>query len=212
MTNIASIFNDAHLRSYPKGQILLYQGERTNNIFLIKSGHVKVYDITAQGVEKLIVILGPDDLFPLVWTFNTDDALHYFYETYDDTAVCVMPRNELMSAIDTSHEITKQLLQYFVERTKELTSRVECIEATSAKHKVAQVLSYLATAHGENIAKDTFSIRLQITHQSIANMAGITRETASIQLKELETEKMFKNTDAGLVVHTDRINSFLEQE
>ena len=210
MTNLSTVFDNAHDRHYPKGQILLYQGERTHDVFHIQKGYVKVYDVTAGGDEKLLLILGPGDIFPLVWTFRAVSPLHYFYETFDEADVCVIPRTRLLKSIEQSHEVTSHLLEYFVNRTKDLMSRIECIESTSAKHKVAQVLTYLATAHGDEVSKAGFKVRMPITHQSIADMAGIARETASLQLKELESEKTFAyNDDHSLTIHTDRLNEFL---
>lgn len=212
MANLSSVFKDAHVRSYAKGQILLYQGQKTSEVFQIRKGHVKVYDISVQGTEKLLMILGPGDIFPLVWTFRGSESLHYFYETFDDAELCVVPRTDLTQAIKDSHAITIHLLEYFVDRTKELMSRIECIESTSAKHKVGQVLSYLATAHGEKIAKSTQKVNITVTHQAIADMAGLARETASLHLKKLEKARVLKNDKDFLVIHTDRLESELNKD
>lgn len=198
------------MRKYPKGQILLYEGEKTDSVFQIKSGYVKVYDINSQGNEKLMMILGPSDIFPLIWTFRGSESIHYFYETFSDSEVSVVPRTYLISDIKSSHQTTIALLEYFVDRSKDLMNRIDCIGATSAKHKVAQSLSYLAEAHGVKITKGTYRIKIPMTHQAIANMAGITRETASIQLKSLEEEKLYTSSDDQSIVHLDRIKNFLE--
>lgn len=210
MASLTSVFDDAHQRNYPKGQILLYQGEKTNDVFRITSGYVKVYDVTAQGSEKLLIILGPGDIFPLVWTFRGTDALHYFYETIDESEVAVVPREELIGGLKESHAFAVHLLEYFVQRSADLMKRIECIEGTSAKHKVAQVLDYLAQSQGDEIADDTYKVRIPITHQMIADMAGITRETASLQLKKLEKANVFENkNDNNIIIHVDRLSDVL---
>lgn len=209
-SDIESVFSESHARTTPKGQIVLYQGEKTQNVFKINKGYVKVYDVTSQGSEKLMLILGPGDIFPIIWTFGNTDSLHYFYETISDAELAVITRKDITQNVRKSHPFTVQLLEYFVERTKDLMLRIDCIESTSAKHKVAQVLLYLATSHGDKIAKNTLKVKIPMTHQSIADMAGINRATASLQLKELEDEKMYKSTNNNLVIHTDRIEKFLE--
>lgn len=208
--DIESVFAEAHVRSCPKGQIVLYQGEKTQNVFRISKGYVKVYDITSQGEEKLVLILGPEDLFPVVWTFGTSDSLHYFYETMNDTELSFVSRKVIREAVGKSHALSIHLLEYFVERTKDLMLRIDCIESTSAKHKVAQVLLYLANSHGKLIAKDMMKVQLPITHQAVANMSGINRATASTCLKELEDERMFKAKKNSYIIHTDRLEKFLE--
>lgn len=211
--DIESVFTEAHDRDYPKGQILLYQGEKTNSAFRIKTGYIKMYDITASGEEKLLLILGPGDVFPLIWLFDSSDPLHYFYESITDVKVSVIERAAFVEHLKSSHAFSLHMLQYFVERTSDIMYRLECIEATSAKHKVAQVLAYLAKSHGEEIAQCTNRVRVPTTHQMIADMAGLNRSTASIQMKELEDEKMYKDTaNGGFIIHTDRITEFLEKQ
>lgn len=211
--DISKLFSKSHERVYPNGQILLYQGERSVNVYRITTGHVKVYDVTADGDEKLLLILGPGDLFPLVWTFKREGSLHYFYEAIDEVYLSVKKRSDVIKEIKKSHSLTTHLLEYFVERTNDLMLRIECIEASSAKHKVAQVLSYLASAHGDEIANCVFKIRIPITHQMIADMSGLNRSTASTNMKELSDAKMFKDTaNGGFLVHTDRIEEYLDSD
>lgn len=209
MATLTSVFDDAHVRKYPKGQILLYQGEKTNDVFRIRSGYVKVYDVNSSGIEKLLIILGPDDLFPLVWTFRSPEALHYFYESIDTTELAVVSRQKLISSLSKSHKFTVHLLEYFVERTSDLMKRIECIEGTSAKHKVAQTLEYLAHALGDPVKSDELKVKVPITHQMIGDMAGITRETASLQLKQLEKLKIYKNNNNHLIINSKMVADFL---
>lgn len=206
------LFTESNKRSYSKGQILLYQGESSNNLFQIKSGYVKVYDVTAHGTEKLILILGPDDVFPLIWNFDGDEDMHYFYETFTDAELSVADRSGLLELIEKDHELTKHLLDYFVKRSQQLLSRIDCIEATSAKHKIAQVYEYLADSLGTEVVKDAFKLDIPITQQSIADMAGITRETASLHINDLIDEGMISTANHTLLIHRDKIEEFLAQE
>ena len=210
MPKVATLFSDQE-RDYPKGQILLYQAEQTSNVFRIKSGYVKVYDISSEGQEKLLIILGKGDIYPLVWTFGASDKLLYFYEAMSDATIEVASRQELMNAIDADHALTKELLKYFVNHTKELMLRIECLEASNAKFKVAQVLDYLVGSHSVKKGKNT-QVCAPITHQNIADMAGLTRETTSIQMKELEKVGVIKQDSDGLIVSSAKLAEFMEQE
>jgi len=211
--SIDTLFNSSHDRSYTKGQILLYLGEKTENVYFIRSGYVKVYDITANGDEKLLIILGPGDIFPLIWTFEKIDALQNFYETITEAEVSVVSRSSFIDIVEKNHTVTLYMLRYFVDRTSQLMARLACIESSSAKHKIAQVLLYLAAAHGDEVARHAYRVRISVTHQMIADMTGLNRSTASIHMKALETEKSFKETSTGgLIIYADRIEKFLEQE
>jgi CRP-like cAMP-binding protein len=210
MTNTALLFKSPQVRSYPKGQILLYQGEQSRDIYLIKSGFVKVYDISSKGDEKILLILGPGDIFPLIWSFTGPTSAHYFYETHEECEVAVQSRKEFIDTISERHDLALELLEYFVNRTQELMNRIEAIEATSALHKISQVLLYLAKSNGEKLGVGKYSINPTLTHQNIANLSGLTRETTSLQLKELEEKGVVQNGQDSLVVFAKKLEKLLE--
>ncbi len=212
MDHIEQVFKPGYQRIYPSGQIMLYQGEKSSSVYYIHSGYIKVYDITVRGEEKVLLILGKGDLFPLIWTFGASDSLLYFYEVHEEVELSVLPRDSFIEHIQKDHQFTIALLEYFVDRTKELMTRVESIEGTSALHKVGQVLLYLANTHGQKLAKDAQLIKLTITHQLLAQMAGITRETVSIQMKIFEENEAIEKNEANLIIHTDRIEEILSTE
>lgn len=49
-------------------------------------------------------------------------------------------------------------------------------------------MQYLISVCSKETGPDKFTVEFKITHQDIAALAGITRETASIQIKLLEEE------------------------
>ena len=51
-------------RKYRKGQIILYGGEATNAVFVVKSGIVRAYSISENGNEVIIALFGAGDYFP----------------------------------------------------------------------------------------------------------------------------------------------------
>lgn len=205
-------FNDSKPRSYAKGQILIYQGEEVEKIHYICSGYIKVYDIAPDGREKLMMLLGEGDIFPLIWSISKSFSSVYFYEVFEDADVCIISRDKFVDLIDSDHTITKQVLRYFINQTSDLMLRIECIEASSAKHKVSRVLEYVATAHGKKLDEDTYIIGLDLTQQTIANMAGITRETTSIQMQELYESGLVSTRRGKMILHMEKVSELNEEE
>ncbi|MCE7936198.1 Crp/Fnr family transcriptional regulator [Candidatus Saccharibacteria bacterium CPR2] len=208
-------FREGQVRRYGKGQILLYQGEKTNDIFLIKKGYVKVYDITKSGNEKLLMLLGECDILPQIMTFGKNEPLLYFYESHSDVELLALKQSALIDEINKNHETAKIYLRYYINQARILMSRIECLEASVTKVKIGLVLMYLVKAHGKKklMAKSNISTILpQITHQTIANMAGVTRETASLQMKKLEKEKIIRNNkNKNLEVNCSKLKKLLNK-
>lgn len=204
-------FSQAKSRSYPKGQVLLYQGEKTDITYRIHSGYVKIYDIGSANNEKLLLILGPGDVFPVMWTFEKADSLLYFYEAITNVELSMLKRKEFTDYISTNLKASNQLLKYMVQAMSDLMSRIECIEATGANHKVGMVLLYLAKTHGKPRSLSTCLIEVPITHQMIADMAGLTRETTSTHLKEFERGGILSHDSKGrMVINNRKLRSSLK--
>jgi CRP-like cAMP-binding protein len=55
-------------------------------------------------------------------------------------------------------------------------------------------------------------IPLPITQQDVANFTGLTRETVSVELKKLATEKVVFSRNRNYVVLTDKLNELLDDE
>lgn len=209
---LINAFNKGSTRDYPEGQIVLYQGEKTLDLYRITEGFIKVYDIDAKGNEKVVFILGKGNMFPVIPAVQGVDSYYYFYQALTDITIDVISQTGFRKRLKKDHEFAINTLDYFAALLHDLFFRVECIESTDAKHKVARVLSYLIRHHGKKTGLNKKVIMVPLTHKLIADMSGLTRETASIQLKELETKSIVSKNKAGLlVVDKNKLSKLLDE-
>lgn len=208
MKSIRKFLKIGNTRCYKKGQIILYQGEKSGNSFYIEKGYIKIYDIDLEGNEKLLVILGPKDLFPLVWTFKGSDSLLYFYESMSDVEIWVIKRSKILKDVKEDIHLSNDLLDYFVSHNKQIMSRIKSLEASDSQHKILEVLDYLATNHSKNDG-EYIIVKPVITHQNIADMCGLTRETISLQMKQLELDHVLSQSNSTLKINKIKLKKLL---
>jgi len=70
-------------------------------------------------------------------------------------------------------------------RRSEAETRVAGMAFTSVRGRIVAVLQHLAQEHGEKAPDGSVRIRLRISHQELANLAGTTRETCTVELGRL---------------------------
>jgi CRP/FNR family transcriptional regulator, cyclic AMP receptor protein len=208
MNSFKPAFSSTQELTYKKGQILLHQGQMSRSNSFIISGYVKVYDIGATGNEKLLLLLKAGDIYPLVWQFENKGVVYYFYETITDVTVQTIPRRDFIHQIETDQELSKIALRYFADFIKQLLARTSCLEATNARNKLVQVLDYLSSQHSHNY-RNISVVDPPLTHQNIADMAGLTRETTSLQIKALEMEKVIQQDTNGLKIYKSKLNKLI---
>lgn len=181
------IFNNAPSRKLNKGQILIYEGDDISNIFLLSSGYVKVFHIHATGTQQTIIIYAPGEPFPLVGFLSGQGVARYFYECMTDVELKVMPQREFQEKIRGNWELGEKLITYGYILSNQFTERIETLSAHRSHEKLAALLSYLADKAGEPSNGKT-RLSLPLTTQEIADMCGLTRETASMQLQRMKRE------------------------
>jgi CRP/FNR family transcriptional regulator len=181
------VFRDLPSRKLNKGQILIYEGDVINNIYLLMSGYVKVFNIHFSGAQRTIIVYVPGDAFPLTSFLSGQGTARYFYECMTDVELKTMPQRNFQEKIKGNLELGEQLITYASQLNDQFVERIEILSAQSARHKVAALLNYLAGKTGENSTGKT-RLDLPLTSQEIADMCGLTRETASMQLQRLKKE------------------------
>jgi CRP-like cAMP-binding protein len=176
------------LRSYKKGQILISEDEDPEFIFCLLKGYVRKYYLFESGNELTIRILSPVAYFPL--SPIVGERLRIFgYETMTNCAVVKIPKSKIVNFIKDKPlikaELTKRLLGEYAEHVE----RFESLVSGEAYQKVISVILYLVKHFGEKSRK-IIVVPIKFTHQDIATLAGITRETASISMKRLKDKKL----------------------
>lgn len=205
--NIKPLFNSKDLRQYGKGQVVIHEGDELDRVYYIQNGFVKMYNIREDGEVQLLTIYGPDEAFPLSILFDAEaKQSSYYFEAMSDVDLLFQNREALAAKVSDNNNALHVYIEYSRRNSKELTQRLEMLELKSAKQKVALVLPYLMEKCGDDTKNGQCQLLLRLTHADIAEMVGITRETASIQIKELEKEKVLNQTRGTWIINTKLLN------
>jgi CRP-like cAMP-binding protein len=185
-SQIKNLFKDTTSKHYPKGQILIYEGDPTDYIYYINSGYVKVYNILPSGAERIFFIYFPGDFFPLTSYLSQAGAVHYFYESMTDVDLYVLRSELIEEKVKNNFSLGEALIAYTNGVNQQFFTRIEALSVKSARQKVISLLMFLAEKCGK--ASGQVELDMPLTSQDIADLCGLTRETASAQLVRLKKE------------------------
>jgi len=203
------LLEHAKLRHYPRGQIILYEGENPADAFIVKSGAVKIYDIDEDGNEKIIHILKAPGIFPVLFMFGTTGQTSTFYTTVADSELYVLSRAEFEMQLTKDPALVLYCLKWFASEVQEIMRRMSSLEKSSTRIKLFAALSYLARHHADPPKSGWQRVRFPISHQLLADMIGVTRESTTMVMKTLQNEKVVRAPKLGtleinqLLVETD---------
>lgn len=133
-----------------------------------------------------LIIFKPGDIFPVSWAINRA-ASGYFVEAMTPAELWRVPRDQFLQFIRDKPDILFELTRRMLERFLGLMRRMEHLVFGNAHSKVASILLICAERFGRKIGGDRV-IDVPLTHNDIATLVGLTRETVSIEMKKLENK------------------------
>src|SRR5438105_15933693 len=148
------LFEGSRIRTYPKNQLIQYQGDSLTHVHLIKAGYVKVYTILDSGDMRTLLILGPGDIFPMDFSSNFDwenYEVMYFYQSLTDTQLKVLDSVQLKRKIQSDSKISGLYLEYMAATNRVIINQLEIMKSKKAINKILLLLPYLIGKLGRQI-------------------------------------------------------------
>lgn len=179
-------------KQFEQGSILVYQGEVPQNAYILKTGIVKLYHITAQGDERIAAFKLPGEMFPTTWSFEKSPGAFYYYEAQTGGEMYVVPRLEFREFIVSNSDAMRVVANHYLSSYAGALMRITALEQPKAFDKVLHTLYYLMQCYGKDSGRGTIRIPIQLTQQLVANLIGLTRETTAAELVKLKKRGVLK--------------------
>ncbi|MGC1177283.1 MAG: Crp/Fnr family transcriptional regulator [Candidatus Saccharimonadales bacterium] len=177
------------VKTFKKGEIIIFQGEAPRGAYVVKSGTVKAYNLSVGGDEKPVAFHDTDAIFPDAWVYGNMSSAVYYYEAFTPSvSLYMVEREELVAVIKRHPELLYKELDRLLTDQLGTSMRLNALQHSRANDKLLYTLHYLALSHGRTVAPKQIEITLDLTHQDFANLTGLTRETAATELNKLKRQ------------------------
>jgi len=161
-----------------KGDLIYVPGQTGERLFLIKTGKVQMYRMSLDGRKLVLAVLGPATFFGEMPVFGQGMA-DSFAEVVEDSVLCVMNRSETERLLLTHPKIALRLVQVLSQRLRDTQTRLEEVAFKTMPGRLSSLLLRLANGSHEISG---------LTHQDLADMLGVYRETVTSTLDKLKAE------------------------
>jgi len=170
--------------SYRKGEYVIQAEEEPAGIFYLKKGFVKMNSIFENGSELTLNIFKPGSFFPMTWALGETNNT-YFYQAMIDTQVLKAPKEKVLEFVKNNTDIFYDLVKRILVGFDGLLHNTQHLLYGNSESRVASAILIGAKRFGKVYKNGNVEIKLPLTHQDIAGLAGITRETTTLALKKL---------------------------
>lgn len=191
--------------SFKKGELLFRPGDDFNSIYFVKSGYVRLFTNDEDGKEITINVFKPVFYLSLYYAFKGAEN-RYFFEAMTEVEMWKAPKDEVIKFLGQDRDILFHITMKLLSTIEDLMKHVELTVSGDAYIKVASLIISMAKNNGRSEGKKIY-LEFATTHRLIASLTGLSRETASIQIKKLEREGYIQQ-NKGVI----EINDFVKME
>lgn len=185
-------------KSYPKGAMVFTEGEQTDGLYLISSGLVKVFKLHTDGREKTLDLLKPGQYLGEVSLFGSS-VRSASVETLKPTKFLVIPSADLRKLLLESPGLAVKVIEILSNRLREANRQIQELAFMNSRSRVICSLVNLAEAHGR-VDGTGICIDVKLTHSEFAKLAGVSRETVTKVLLELQSMAVISITSKHIKI------------
>ena len=173
-------------RHFHRGEILFMEGDDREAVFFLQRALIKVFKVDDEGREHIVNVLGSGQMFPHVGFFR-DDPYPGTAQSLGESDLLYIKRVHFDALLMDHPEIMRKVMRVMGEQILILQTKLQELATTDTRQRVYAFIRHACEEHGQSSEKG-IHVKLQMTHEEIAHMIGMTRESVNRVWNELRRE------------------------
>ena len=173
-------------RKFRRREIIFLKGDPCQALYIVRSGQVKLSEISESGREQALFILTPGDFFDVVSIFDggpypaTATAL-------SDGLLYAIRKPDVLTIVREHPAVANAVLPYLGGMLREMADLVADISFESVTVRIAKLILRYAEIQGVP-TPDGVRVKRTLTHQEVADIVGTEREVVTRSLGSLQKQ------------------------
>jgi CRP/FNR family transcriptional regulator len=172
------------VKEFKKNEVILFEEDVSNFMYIILFGKVKVVQSTEDGKEIILAFHHSEEFFGEISLIdgNTSPATVLADE---ECLIAIVSRKDFYTLLAEQSKILHTVLQILCSRLRKSWEQIQILNFRDARKRIKML--FLMFSH-ENCEKtpDGIVLNIKLTHQDIADMTGLARETVTRILSKLQ--------------------------
>jgi CRP-like cAMP-binding protein len=190
----------AHTKSLGAGELFFSEGDPAEAFFVLTSGRVKLTQLTPEGHQIVLRIIGPGDAFGGAGAFG-DLTYPISAEAVEPAVALVWSSRTMRQVLESEPKVTLNALQFVADRLHDLQRRYRQAMTERVERRVARALLRLVQEAGRRVDAGV-EIDFPISRQDLAEMTGTTLYTVSRLLSSWEERGIVRSGRQRIILAT----------
>nr|WP_294945299.1 response regulator [uncultured Mucilaginibacter sp.] len=192
LAELKRVIAERKSRQFKKNQVIYYDGDKGNGLYIVLSGKIKTMKLAEDGRELMTGIYGTDEYLGI----NAMLSGEPYADTataLEDSQLCLIPKDQLDELINHYPDVARQFISILANDVRDKEEQLLQLAYNSVRKRMAGSLLRL---HKQNEASESF----KISREDLAAMAGMATETVSRTLTDFKDEGLIEKKGSLITV------------
>ena len=186
---LKEISEHMHLREFPRGDVLFWEGDPANGMYIMEQGSAKIFRTSPQGRQYIVRILQERDTFAEVPAF--DGGMHPVnVEALETCRVWEIDGKTLRELVNLHPAFAQKIIRNYSQMLRGMVRMVSEMAFYQLTHRLARLI--------EGMPQDKSAPHW--TQEQLAAQLGTVREVVARSLKELERSGAITIEDRRILI------------
>ncbi|WP_299183548.1 Crp/Fnr family transcriptional regulator [uncultured Neptuniibacter sp.] len=176
---------------------LFHQGSEAHSFYLVKSGSIKLFRVSPDGLAKVIEVVRQGDAFAEALMFLEQKVYPLNAEAMGQAEVIVIPSQIYKELLLSSPESALGVMGNMAMKLHRRINEIETLTLQNTRHRLSNYLFGLLPDPAAEFA----DIVLPMAKQLIASQLAMQPETLSRLIKEMKIEGIISVKGSRIQVH-----------
>ena len=172
---------DTHVE---QGEIFYTPGDRSEALFMLKRGRVRLYKLAPDGWEFTLAVVEAGTMFGEM-ALTAQRLREAYAEAMEPSDICVLKSEDLERIVRGNPDVGLRMIRVLSERLRTCETRLEDIGLKDVPARLASLVLQLAESEGVMTSEGP-KIPTHYTHRQLATMIGSSRETVTRAFTRLQ--------------------------
>jgi CRP-like cAMP-binding protein/ActR/RegA family two-component response regulator len=187
------IIAERKARPFKKSQVIYYEGDKGNGLYLVLSGKVKTIKLAEDGRELMTGIYAADDYLGINAMLSNEEYADTA-TALEDCVLCLIPKEQLEQLLNLYPEVGREFIKLLANDIREKEEQLLQMAYHSVRKKMAEALLRLHRQPGSD--DDSF----KISREDLAAMAAMATETVSRTLSDFKEEGLIEKKGGTITI------------
>ena len=173
------------IRAFRKNETILFERDTNEFMYIILDGEVRAVQITEDGKEIILAMHHSGEFFGEISLID-GKTIPARVVAVKDSRTVIISKREFFALLD-KRKVVDRFLQILCSRLRHSWEVIQMLNFNNASQRVRMLFLILSNKYGMK-ADGGVILPMKLTHQNIAEMAGLTRETVTRVIDKWQRE------------------------